>query len=126
MNRIFTLTAALLLAVCVVQAQPDPSQRTGRRGATEQQPTTTPPATTTTARPATPLEEKSSVTKGSVRIGGQQINYTATAATYVIKADDGTPKATFFFVGYTKDEVSDKAKRPLSFIYNGGPGSASS
>ena len=62
----------------------------------------------------------------SVRIGGQQINYTATAANYIIKADDGTPKASFFFVAYTKDEVQDKSKRPLSFIYNGGPGSASS
>ncbi|MCI0389436.1 MAG: hypothetical protein MOB07_11835 [Acidobacteria bacterium] len=42
------------------------------------------------------------------------------------KADDGTPKATYFFVGYTKDDVPDKSKRPVSFIYNGGPGSASS
>ena len=36
------------------------------------------------------------------------------------------PKATFFFVGYTKDDVPDKSKRPVSFVYNGGPGSASS
>lgn len=72
-----------------------------------------------------PPEEKSSVTHHSVRIGGQEINYTATAATYVIKADDGTPKAVFFFVGYTKDGVPDPSKRPISFVYNGGPGSAS-
>ncbi|MEK7830563.1 MAG: peptidase S10, partial [Acidobacteriota bacterium] len=91
----------------------------------EQQAPPAAPAATGQTRQLTP-EEKSSVTKGSVRIGGQQINYTATAATYVIKADDGTPKATFFFVGYTKDDVADKSKRPLSFVYNGGPGSASS
>lgn len=72
-----------------------------------------------------PPEEKSSVTHHSVRIGGQEINYTATAATYVIKADDGTPKAVFFFVGYTKDGMPDVSKRPISFVYNGGPGSAS-
>ncbi len=77
------------------------------------------------ARKGPPPEEKSSVTKHSVRIGGQQINYTATAATYVIKADDGTPKATFFFVGYTKDDVPDITRRPISFVYNGGPGSGS-
>jgi len=72
-----------------------------------------------------PPEEKSSVTHHTVRIGGQEINYTATAATYVIKADDGAPKAVFFFVAYTKDGVPDAAKRPVSFVYNGGPGSAS-
>ena len=72
-----------------------------------------------------PPEEKSSVTHHTVRIGGQEINYTATAATYVIKADDGAPKAVFFFVAYTKDGVPDVVKRPISFVYNGGPGSAS-
>ena len=74
-------------------------------------------------RPALP-EEKSSVTHHSARIGGQTINYTATAATYHIKADDGTVKASMFYVAYVKDG-SDPAKRPISFVYNGGPGSAS-
>lgn len=41
-------------------------------------------------------EEKSSVTHHSAHIGGQELKYTATAATYNIKADDGTPKATCF------------------------------
>ncbi len=70
-------------------------------------------------------EEKSSVTHHRARVGGEEIAYTATAANYVIKADDGTPKATFFFVAYTRDNTPDAAKRPLSFVYNGGPGSAS-
>ena len=77
-------------------------------------------------RRSPPLEEKTSVTKHSAHIGGQQINYTATAANYIIKADDGAPKASFFFVAYTKDDAPDAARRPLSFVYNGGPGSASS
>jgi carboxypeptidase C (cathepsin A) len=77
-------------------------------------------------RAASPPDELSSVTHGSVRIGGQAITYTATAATYLIKADDGAPKATFFFVAYTKDDVPDRSRRPVSFVYNGGPGSASS
>ncbi len=72
-----------------------------------------------------PPEEKSEITHHTARIGGEEIAYTATAATYIIKADDGTPKATFFFVAYTKDNVPDIARRPLSFVYNGGPGSAS-
>jgi carboxypeptidase C (cathepsin A) len=76
-------------------------------------------------RPMPPPEEKSSVTHHSARVGGQVINYTATAATYVIKDDAGTPKATFFFVAYTKDGVADPATRPVAFVFNGGPGSAS-
>ncbi len=127
MNRLFATGITLLLMTSAAFAQPDPTQRGGgRRGATEQQPQTTPPAATPPQRPAAPLVETSSVTRGSVRISGQQINYTATAANYIIKADDGSPKASFFFVAYTKDEVPDKTKRPVSFIYNGGPGSASS
>jgi carboxypeptidase C (cathepsin A) len=77
-----------------------------------------------TQRPAAP-EEKSSVTHHSAHVAGQTINYTAIAATYSIKADDGTVKATMFYVAYTKDGVSDVTKRPVSFVYNGGPGSAS-
>src|SRR5262245_57680042 len=131
MKHLFAVATTMLFALCLAQAQTDPPQRGNRgRGAFEQQP----PAPTATGqggqagqqRPAPPLEEKSSVTHGSVHIGGQQINYTATAANYIIKSDDGAPKASFFFVGYTKDDAPDKSKRPLSFIYNGGPGSASS
>ena len=76
-------------------------------------------------KPLPPPEEKTSVTHHTARVGGQTINYTATAATYVIKADDGTPKASMFYVAYTKDGVADAAKRPVSFVYNGGPGSGS-
>ena len=78
-----------------------------------------------TPRTGPPPEEKTSVTKHSARIGGQTVNYTATAGTYVVRDDSGAPKATFFYVGYVKDDVPDIARRPLSFVYNGGPGSAS-
>ena len=130
MNRIIAVGMTLLLAVCLAHAQVEQTQR-GNRGR-EQQPQTTAPPTTGQQgqqgqqRPAPPPEEKTSVTHHTARIGGQQISYTATAATYVIRADDGSPKATFFFVAYTKDEVTDSSKRPVSFVYNGGPGSASS
>lgn len=96
----------------------------GRRGALTEQPPAAAPAAQP-ARTGPPPEEKTSVTHHSARIGGQQINYTATAGTYVIKTDDGTPKATFFYVAYTKDDVPDISKRPMAFVYNGGPGSAS-
>ena len=75
-------------------------------------------------KPLTP-EEKTVQTKHSIRIGGQEIKYTATAGTILLKLEDGTPKASLFYIAYTKDDVSDPAKRPLTFTFNGGPGSAS-
>lgn len=81
------------------------------------------PGAPAASRPALP-DERSSVTHHQGRFGGQSFNYTATAANYQIKADDGTVKASFFFVAYTRDGA-DVAKRPVSFVYNGGPGSAS-
>jgi carboxypeptidase C (cathepsin A) len=106
-----------------------PPQRQGQQRATlpmEQQPQTEVAGRGNAERPSTaPPEEKTVVTHHKARIGGQEIEYTATAGTYVIKADDGAPKATFFYVAYTKDGVNDPSARPLSFVYNGGPGSAS-
>ncbi|HTL05205.1 MAG TPA: hypothetical protein VL241_05615 [Gemmatimonadales bacterium] len=107
------------LAAGVAQAQGNPAAQ--QRPRTD----TAPQTAATQQRPGPPPEEKSSVTHHTARIGGQQIAYTATAATYVIRADDGAPKAIFFFVAYTKDDA-DPARRPVSFVYNGGPGSASS
>jgi len=74
------------------------------------------------------------VTKHRVKIGGREIRYTVTAGTIVMKEEttDRTkesegekPRAEVFFVAYTKDGVSNKAKRPLTFSFNGGPGSSS-
>src|ERR1700722_936899 len=70
-------------------------------------------------------EEKIVTSKHSVRIGGQEIKYTATAGTILLKLEDGTPKASVFYVAYTKDDVNDASKRPIMFTFNGGPGSAS-
>ena len=70
-------------------------------------------------------EEKTVQTKHTARIGGQEIKYTATAGTLLLKLEDGTPKASVFYVAYTKDDVSDAGSRPITFTFNGGPGSAS-
>jgi carboxypeptidase C (cathepsin A) len=70
-------------------------------------------------------EEKAVPTKHTIKLGGQEIKYTATAGTILLKLEDGTPKASVFYIAYTKDDVSDVAKRPLTFAFNGGPGSAS-
>ncbi len=75
-------------------------------------------------KPPTP-EEKIVQTKHSLKVSGQEIKYTATAGTILLKLEDGTPKASIFYVAYIKDDVSDASQRPLTFSFNGGPGSAS-
>ena len=74
------------------------------------------------------------VSKHSIKIGGKTIKYTVTAGTMVLKeetadrekeAEGEKPRAQVFFVAYTKDGAGDSAKRPLTFSFNGGPGSSS-
>ena len=72
-----------------------------------------------------PPEEKVSQTKHTIHIGGKEIKYTATAGTMLLKKEDGTPTASIFYIAYTKDDVPDATKRPLTFSFNGGPGSSS-
>ena len=42
-----------------------------------------------------------------------------------MKSDDGKTKAHVFFIAYTKNGVEDLGKRPITFAFNGGPGSVS-
>jgi carboxypeptidase C (cathepsin A) len=55
---------------------------------------------------------------------GKILSYTATAGRLPIKRGDGKTEAEMFFVAYTLDG-QDAGKRPLTFSFNGGPGSAS-
>ena len=70
-------------------------------------------------------KEESSVTDHAIRIGGQTIVYKATASTTLLKNEKGDPTAIIFTVAYTKSDVKDLSQRPIAFLYNGGPGSAS-
>ena len=64
------------------------------------------------------------VTKHQITVDGKVLRYTATAGRLPIKEADGTIAAEMFFVAYTLDGA-DAGKRPLTFAFNGGPGSAS-
>ncbi|HMP06424.1 MAG TPA: peptidase S10 [Lacipirellulaceae bacterium] len=86
-----------------------------------------------------------SVTRGRVTIDGREIAYTATAGKMLMTTDEGDPKAHVFYVAYTVDEGGESAdegddddasetpadapvpanRRPITFCFNGGPGSSS-
>lgn len=70
-------------------------------------------------------EEELSQTRHRVTIGGAALAYTASAGTLLLKEEDGTPKASVFFIAYTLDDAGDLDSRPLTFSFNGGPGSSS-
>jgi carboxypeptidase C (cathepsin A) len=72
----------------------------------------------------TPLEEKESVTNHSITLDGVRIAYTSTAGTLLLKDEEGETQASIFYVAHIKDGVDDPANRPVTFSFNGGPGSA--
>ena len=63
------------------------------------------------------------VTHHQVSLDGKTLKYTATAGRLPIKRGDGKIEAEMFFVAYSVDG-QDASKRPLTFAFNGGPGSA--
>jgi len=71
-----------------------------------------------------PPTEKSSVTHHEITLHGKALKYTATAGNLLIRAEDDKPYGSIFYVAYTLEGSEAKA-RPVSFLYNGGPGSAS-
>jgi carboxypeptidase C (cathepsin A) len=93
------------------------------------------------AKNATPLIPKDSTTQGSVSVAGHTINYQAVAGTILVAATndadaalgttaqppketpDAPPSARMFYVAYFKKDVPADS-RPVTFIYNGGPGSS--
>jgi carboxypeptidase C (cathepsin A) len=69
--------------------------------------------------------DKNSVTMGEVTVKGQKVPYKATVGTMPVWDDNGRVIASCFYTYYERSDVTDKARRPLVFSFNGGPGTAS-
>jgi len=102
--RIAPLVAAVLLAVPAHAADAPKS----------------PPAAPRDSSTTSPV-----VTHHQITIGGKALKYTVTTGKLPLKNEAGETEAEIFFMAYTADGVGDAAKRPLTFSFNGGPGSAS-
>ncbi len=76
------------------------------------------------AKQEQPLKEDYVETKHTVKINGIAVPYKAVAGNLVLKDAQGKDKASIFYVSYTK-EGEDANKRPITFVFNGGPGSSS-
>jgi carboxypeptidase C (cathepsin A) len=68
---------------------------------------------------------KDAVSTGRVSIQGKAIDYKATAGTLSIKGAEGAERGRMFYVAYVADVPKGARPRPVTFVYNGGPGSSS-
>jgi carboxypeptidase C (cathepsin A) len=147
------LSAALALGTfgTLCYAQVEPTHPHGHRNPeTPVAATPTPQAETQAAKPAeapalTP-SDKLAVTHHELLLPGGPLHYTATAGYIILKDETGKPRANFFFTAYTKDKASTASTepsasaagpstqkdtapadptRPITFVFNGGPGAAS-
>src|SRR5713101_7002737 len=91
---------------------PPSTQQPGQQRRPPEQPSPTP-------------EEPPVITHHEMRVGGRTLRYTATVGMMPIKNRDGETEARIFFMAYTLDEAGNRSRRPLTFSFNGGPGSAS-
>jgi carboxypeptidase C (cathepsin A) len=108
MKRILTVLTMALLSVCGSVA--------GASGQAENKPK---------GQPAEVPKSEQSVTQHKIVIGGSAINYSATAGTLIVRNTQDQPYASMGYTAYTKSEVADPSRRPITFAYNGGPGSSS-
>ncbi len=58
-------------------------------------------------------------------ISGQALKYQTTSGMMPIRAANGDIEGRIFFVSYKRTDVAPHTKRPVTFVFNGGPGSAS-
>jgi carboxypeptidase C (cathepsin A) len=97
-----------------------------------------PPAPPAAAPPPPPPEDRLVRTVHSAIVGGRELAYTVSCGTIVLReeseAKDGDaagaaegdkPRAEVSVIAYTLDGVQDRTDRPVTFAFNGGPGSAS-
>jgi carboxypeptidase C (cathepsin A) len=110
-----TLAPSVLCALLLLAGAP---QAYAQRG-----PAPSPPAPANETTPVPP--ETSSVTDHELALDGKTLRYAATAGNLVIDDEEEKPYGSIFYVAYTLAGVTDTRTRPVTFMYNGGPGSAS-
>jgi carboxypeptidase C (cathepsin A) len=111
MQRLMVIAVILAFAASAATAQ--------RRWASSTEPSSEP-----STAPSDHPQDKLSVTHHSITLNGATINYEATAGTITMKDEEGKPRADFFFVAYVKQPADQPSTRPITFVFNGGPGAA--
>jgi len=82
------------------------------------------PAPASTA-PSSPLGTFEFVTRHSITIGKEPLSYTAIAGETLVLDREGAPEASIFSIAYFREGADASDARPITFLFNGGPGSSS-
>ncbi len=85
----------------------------------------TPPSSSALPAPPPIPPERRRRRAGRTRIGGRELAFTTTAETVHLRDAQGKERAAMFVVSHVLDGVEDPARRPVTFCFNGGPGSSS-
>ncbi len=116
---LFLATAALAPAMQAADSGPVRAQTAASPQPSASARAATPRGTTI----PTPLAAPDAVTHHAVRLGGRALRYTARAGNIILRNEKTQITARMFYVAYTLDGA-DPATRPVTFFYNGGPGSS--
>jgi len=119
------LLVAFALGVASLADEPDAPPESGSSGTGT---STADPASKPPSKDASPSKASTAkqpvVTEHEITIGGKTLAYKAEAGTLPLLKEDGSPRANLFYVAYTLAGDIDRAKRPIMFCFNGGPGAA--
>src|ERR1700723_1761836 len=116
--KIFLATCAASLFLLAIHPTRTPAQ---------EPPKDAKPAAATDAKTpdANPPKEETWPSDHAIKINNQSITYKAVASTTLLKDEKGEPTALLYATAYTRSDTKDFSQRPIAFLYNGGPGSAS-
>ena len=74
---------------------------------------------------AAPEAKPPAITKHTITIDGKPVSYTATVGEMIVNKPNEKPGASMFYIAYTRNDIRDLSERPITFAFNGGPGSSS-
>jgi carboxypeptidase C (cathepsin A) len=118
---------AMLLTATLMATSPQQSHTAEINGTTNATAATAGSEKSAERAPKDPLAaatEPSAVSRHSITVRGKKLDYTVTAAKLPLQNDAGETEAQIFFVAYTVPTPSRDVKRPLLFVFNGGPGAS--
>src|SRR5215470_17663630 len=109
-----SIIRCLVIATCL--APPALAAQTEAKDSTAEKPPAEKPA---------PAKAEQWATHHTITLGGKPVGYVATAGTIILRDSSDASTASIGYVAYTRPDIKDPATRPITFAYNGGPGSSS-
>lgn len=119
---VFALAIALPVNAADKPPRPQPAKHSDEPGNNPEGAAGTPDKSDTAQASAT---EYSVSRHRSIPFHGTTLGYTVTPGTLTLRNDEGEPIASMFYTAYVADTSKSGKPRPITFMYNGGPGSSS-